>query len=249
MKTIPQAIQSFLSRNNYPPFDLKAVLFDMDGVLYDSMPNHALSWHQVMKNHGLDLSCEEAYSNEGRKGDDTIQTVCRKQGVTLSDDEIKAIYKEKTEIFNILPKPTCMPGSYELLQKVMQDGLLPMLVTGSGQVSLLNNLNVCFPGIFASERMVTAFDVNHGKPNPDPYLKALEKGNLKPWETIVIENAPLGIEAAHKAGLFVIVVNTGPLLDSMLWKAGANVLYPSLLALNEEWRTMMGCFNSKILKI
>ena len=47
---------------------LKAVLFDMDGVLFNSMPYHSEAWHQVMKTHGLDLSREEAYMHEGRTG-------------------------------------------------------------------------------------------------------------------------------------------------------------------------------------
>ena len=239
-------VQSFLSHNNYPPFDLKAVLFDMDGVLFDSMPNHALSWHRVMMAHGLDLSYNEAYQHEGRKGDETIHIVSKRQGVTISDEEKKAIYKEKTDLFKTLPKPERMAGSYEILQKVIQYGLIPMLVTGSGQVSLLDSLHTFFPDVFEKDRMVTAFDVKRGKPNPDPYLKALEKGKLKPWETIVIENAPLGIEAAHRAGLFVVAVNTGPLSDSILWEAGANLLYPSMLALNEAWGKIMRCFNSKI---
>ena len=243
---IKRAIKAFLSDNNYLQFALKAVLFDMDGVLFDSMPNHALSWHKVMKAHGLDLSYEEAYSHEGRKGDDTIQIVCRKQGVIISEEEIKAIYKEKTEIFKTLPASVRMVGSYELLKKVINDGLIPMLVTGSGQSSLLENLNVSFPDVFRKEQMVTAFDVKRGKPNPEPYLKALEKGNLKPWETIVIENAPLGIEAAHKAGLFVIVVNTGPLSDLSLWEAGANLLYPSMSVLNEAWDQIIRYFSVKI---
>ena len=235
MNMVEQAVQAFLSRKNYPKFDLKAVLFDMDGVLYDSMPNHASSWHTVMKSHSLDLSYEEAYLHEGRKGFETIQLVCRKQGIEVSEEEAAIIYKEKTELFNTLPKPQKMPGSHELLQKVVNEGLIPMLVTGSGQTSLLDNLNNSFPGIFRKERMVTAFDVKLGKPNPAPYLMALEKGNLKPWEAIVIENAPLGIEAAHKAGLFVIAVNTGPLPDSCLWDAGANLLYPSMPVLNDGW--------------
>jgi len=236
MNTMKQAIQSYLSGNNYAKFDLKAVLFDMDGVLYDSMPNHAGSWHTAMTSHGLDLSFEEAYLHEGRTGADTIQIICRKQGVELSDEEITAIYKEKTELFKTLPEPKQMPGSYELLQKVKNDGLMPMIVTGSGQKSLLANLNVSFPCIFNREHMVTSFDVKFGKPNPEPYLKALEKGNLNPWEAIVIENAPLGIEAAHKAGLFTIAVNTGPLPDSYLWDAGANLLYPNMPTLNKEWK-------------
>ena len=236
MNTIKQEIQAFLSSRNYAKFELKAVLFDMDGVLYDSMPNHANSWRTAMNSYGLDLSFEEAYLNEGRKGAETIQIVCRRQGVELSDEEITAIYKKKTELFKTLPEPKRMPGSYELLQKVQNDGLIPMIVTGSGQKSLLANLNVSFPGIFQQERMVTSFDVKIGKPNPEPYLMALKKGDLKPWEAVVIENAPLGIESAKKAGLFTIVVNTGPLLDSCFWDAGANLLYPNMPKLNKEWK-------------
>ena len=244
MDKIERAIQAYLAQNSYPKFDLKAVLFDMDGVLFDSMPNHALSWHQVMKKHGLDLSYEETYLNEGRTGHDTIQIVCRRQGVTISDEEIKAIYKEKTDIFNTLPAPERMSGSDELLQQVMRDGLFPMLVTGSGQVSLLDSLNDFFPSVFRKERMVTAFDVKCGKPNPEPYLKALEKGNLNPWEVIVIENAPLGIEAARRAGLFTIVINSGLLSDDILWEAGANLLYPSMSALYQEWNIIIPKFKT-----
>jgi HAD superfamily hydrolase (TIGR01509 family) len=244
MDNIERAIQAYLAQHSYPKFDLKAVLFDMDGVLFDSMPNHALSWHQVMKIHGLDLPYEEAYMHEGRKGDETIQIVSRRQGLTISDEVIKDIYKEKTEIFKSLPAPERMAGSYEIIQKVMDDGLIPMLVTGSGQASLLDSLNVFFPGVFSKERMVTSFDVKRGKPHPEPYLKALEKGNLKPWEVIVVENAPLGIEAAHRARLFIIAVNTGPLSDAILWEAGANLLFISMPALNKEWDTMIPKFKT-----
>jgi HAD superfamily hydrolase (TIGR01509 family) len=248
MNTIEQAIQAFLSRNKYAQFDLKAVLFDMDGVLYDSMPNHAMSWHTTMKSHGLDLSIEDAYLHEGRTGAETIQIICRKQGVEISDETVAAIYQEKTELFNTHPKPERMAKSYELLQQVVKDDLIPMIVTGSGQATLLDNLNVSFPGIFRRERIISAFDVKLGKPNPEPYLMALAKGNLKPWEAIVIENAPLGVEAAHKAGLFIIAVNTGPLPYSCLWNAGANLLYPSMPALNEAWRNIkeiITCFKDK----
>ena len=56
--------------------------------------------------------------------------------------------------------------------------------------------------MFHKELMVTAFDVKYGKPNPEPYLMALKKGGLKADEAVVVENAPLGVEAGHKAGIF-----------------------------------------------
>ncbi len=57
-----------------------------------------------------------------------------------------------------------MPGAWELLQKVKKDGLIPMVVTGSGQLSLLERLEHNYPGMFRKELMVTAFDVNMVSP-------------------------------------------------------------------------------------
>lgn len=230
-----QIFRTYLSEKDYPRIDLKSVLFDMDGVLYDSMPNHAQAWHETMHAHGLDFSIEDAYLHEGRTGHGTIQIVCQRDGITLTNEQIKHIYNEKTEAFLQLPAPQCMAGSYEVLKKVVRDGLFPMLVTGSGYAALLDNLNTFYPGIFRRERMVTALDVKIGKPDPEPYLMALHKGCLQPWEAMVVENAPLGVEAAHAAGLFVIAVNTGPLPDDCLREAGANLLFGSMTALADAW--------------
>ena len=131
-----------------------------------------------------------------------------------------------------------MPGAWELLQKIKAEGIIPTVVTGSGQASLLDRLEHNFPVMFRQELMVTAFDVKYGKPNPEPYLMALEKGGLKPNEAIVIENAPLGVEAGHKAGIFTIAVNTGPLNGEILLNAGADLLFPSMQALRESWEKL-----------
>ena len=200
---------------------LKAVLFDMDGVLFNSMPYHSEAWHQVMKTHGLDLSREEAYMHEGRTGASTINIVFQRElGKEATQEEIESIYHEKSILFNSYPEAERMPGAWELLQKVKSEGLTPMVVTGSGQLSLLERLEHNFPGMFHKELMVTAFDVKYGKPNPEPYLMALRKGGFKADEAIVIENAPLGVEAGHKAGIFTIAVNTGPLDGQVLLDAG-----------------------------
>ncbi|MDR1747276.1 MAG: HAD-IA family hydrolase [Tannerella sp.] len=230
-----QAIETYLSENHYPKFCLKAVLFDMDGVLYDSMSNHAEAWNRIMNMHGLPFSLEDAYLHEGRTGADTIEYICNQHGLHLSDDDIRSLYEEKAKYFETCPPPQPMPGSYELLQKVVRDGLMPMIVTGSGQVTLWDELNVYFPGIFRRDRMVTSLDVKRGKPNPDPYLMALDKGQLQPQEAIVVENAPLGVEAARAAGLFTIAVNTGILPDQYLLDAGANLLFRDMPELCAKW--------------
>ncbi len=219
---------------------LKSVLFDMDGVLFNSMPYHSEAWHLTMEARGLHLSREEAYLHEGRTGASTINIVYQRQWEReATPEEIENIYKEKSDLFNSYPEAAPMPGAWELLQKVKAAGLVPTVVTGSGQTSLLDRLELHFPHIFHKELMVTAFDVKHGKPNPEPYLLALKKGGLKPNEAIVIENAPLGIQAGVAAGIFTVAVNTGPMDNQVLLNAGADVLFPSMQALCDGWDELL----------
>ena len=206
---------------------IKAVLFDMDGVLYDSMPNHAKAWSTAVTEFGLSMSPHEAYLHEGRTGHGTINILAQRHwGRNATTEEMERIYAAKSALFNTCPEPQPMPGAAQLLQSIRSLGLTIVLVTGSAQHSLLTRLAHDFPGIFSAERMVTAFDVKHGKPHPEPYLMGLEKAGVSASEAIVIENAPLGVEAAHAAGIYTIAVNTGPLSPKVLLDAGADIVLP-----------------------
>ena len=206
---------------------IKAVLFDMDGVLYDSMPNHAKAWSTAVTEFGLSMSPHEAYLHEGRTGHGTINILAQRHwGRNATTEEIERIYAAKSALFNTCPEPQPMPGAAQLLQSIRSLGLTIVLVTGSAQHSLLTRLAHDFPGIFSAERMVTAFDVKHGKPHPEPYLMGLEKAGVSASEAVVIENAPLGVEAAHAAGIYTIAVNTGPLSPKVLLDAGADIVLP-----------------------
>jgi HAD superfamily hydrolase (TIGR01509 family) len=234
-----ESIKQYLKAKGYDGIRLKAVLFDMDGVLFDSMPNHAMAWHKTMAKFGFTLSYEEAYMHEGRTGASTINIVSqRERGHDATPEEIEAIYQAKTEEFNRCPKAERMPGAYEVLCKIKQEGLTPMVVTGSGQASLLDRLNHNFPDIFRRELMVTAHDVKFGKPNPEPYLMALEKAGIAANEAIVVENAPLGVRAGVAAGIFTVAVNTGPLPEEALLSEGANLLFPSMPDFDAHWQDL-----------
>ena len=224
------------------PQRLRAVLFDMDGVLYNSMPSHAKAWHRAMAHFGYDLPEQEAYMHEGRTGASTINIVSRRQrGVEESEERIQEIYRVKSQFFNEYPPAEPMPGALELLRKLQAQGLKILIVTGSGQASLLDRLNHHFPGVFCRELMVTAFDVKRGKPDPEPYLMGLQKGDLRADECVVVENAPLGVRAAKAAGIFTIAVNTGPLPDNALTDEGADLLLPSMQALCDTWEELNAC--------
>lgn len=241
-------INQYLQKHGFKAMNLKAVLFDMDGVLFDSMKNHAYAWSHAMTQFGLSMSAEEAYMHEGRTGAGTINILSQRHwGRDATEEEKERIYKGKSDLFNSCPPAQPMPGALELLQKIKADGIQIQVVTGSAQSSLLDRLNTHFPDIFKPELMVTAFDVKYGKPNPEPYLMGLRKGGIKANEAIVVENAPLGVQAAVAAGIFTIAVNTGPLPDSVLTDQGANLLFSSMSDLAHSWETLresLGTFPS-----
>ena len=217
----------------------KAVLFDMDGVLYNSMPNHAVAWKNSMRSFGITMTDDDTYASEGARGTDTIRMMVRsQQGRDISEEEAQRMYDEKTRLFHLMPEPPIMPGILSLMAQLHDQGLVIGVVTGSGQRPLINRLLRDFGRYLAEERIVTAYDVKRGKPYPDPYLMGLQKvGGLEPWEALVVENAPLGVSAGVAARIFTIVVNTGPLDEQVLWDRGANLVFPTMQALSDNWKT------------
>lgn len=235
-----KAIEQYLERHGFGQFSPKAVLFDMDGVIYDSMSNHSVSWHDSMAHFGLDMPYEGAYQYEGMRGVETIKVLAREQWQReLSDDEAKEMYAYKAELFARQCQQTpaqIMPGIKTLMQQIKADGLKICVVTGSAQHALLDKLLIDFEGLLKEELIVTAFDVKHGKPNPEPYLIGQAKCGVEPWQAIVVENAPLGVRAAVAAHCFTIAVNTGPLPDKVLLNEGADIVFPSMTALSDAWK-------------
>lgn len=245
---IKSAIRNYLKSHGLEKMNLRTAMFDMDGVLFDSMRYHAKCWHLTMEHFGFTFPESEAYMHEGRTGAGTINIVSmRERGYPATEEECQAIYLYKSQLFDKCPEAEPMPGAFELLKKVKVSGVTPMVVTGSGQKILLSRLQKSFPGIFRQELMVTAYDVKKGKPYPEPYLMGLQKGrrfldgvegSLSVNQSVVIENAPLGVQAGVAAGVFTIAVNTGPLPDDVLYDAGANILYPSMQALADGWEEL-----------
>lgn len=194
-----------------------AILFDMDGVLYDSMPNHSKAWSQAMEQFGMHMTPHDVYLNEGATGHDTVVRISlRDRGYEASEQEINDIYGYKAALFRSMPEARVMPGALEVFRKAAAAGLKILIVTGSGQKNLIERVQRDYEGYITRDRMVTAFEVKRGKPYPDPYLKGLQIAGVPASEAVVVENAPLGIRAAVAAGIDTIAVNTGPLEDEIL---------------------------------
>lgn len=230
-----KAKELYLEKNGFECFRPKAVLFDMDGVLFDSMPLHARSWAQVSGTFGLHMTPEEVYLYEGRTGASTIGLLAERYwGRPATSEEVCRIYEAKCQVFNSYPEAPKMPGTEAVLEQAVKAGLQTLVVTGSGQASLLDRLETNYPGCFPVERVVSSKDVQYGKPHPEPYLMGLEKAGVHPWEAIVVENAPLGVRAGVAAQVFTVAVNTGPLADEVLLREGADALFPNMSAFARE---------------
>jgi HAD superfamily hydrolase (TIGR01509 family) len=204
---------------------IQAIFFDMDGVIYDSMGNHSEAWSKAFGHLGWDFPLEQVYLNEGRTGSSTIHLLFReKLGREATDEEIRMIYGKKTELFDKMAKPKPLPGISALMERAKSHGMEIWVVTGSGQDLLLDELCNDFSGLVEKGRIISGKDVKNCKPHPEPYLTALARSGFEAGRVIVIENAPLGIEAAKAAGIFTIAINTGILKDEILWDSGADAV-------------------------
>lgn len=237
---ILQTKKYYLTKNNFQQIKPKAIFFDMDGILFNSMPSHSIAWVKAMNESGLPFTELESYMFEGQPGADTVNYIFEKKyGRESTKEERTNIYLLKSKYFDELGEPQRIPYVYDLLKKLKREGFQILVVTGSAHPTLLNNLQTYFPGIFEKENIISAFDVKQGKPNPDPYLEALKRAGVSPWEALVVENAPLGVKASSTAEIFTIGVNTGPLDKNMLLDYGANIVFDSMEDLYKEWDNLL----------
>lgn len=207
----------------------KAALIDMDGVLYDSMPRHSLAWKRMMEDLGANCTQDEFYLYEGMTGVATINMLFEREfGHGCDEQRARELYSIKSKYFKEQGEPVLMPGADRMLRALKAGGLKRVLVTGSAQKNLLDDIDKDYPGIFEAGMRITALDVKHGKPDPEPYLLGAEKAGFAPSECIVIENAPLGVRAGKAAGCFTIAVTTGPIPREKFEQEGADLIFSSM---------------------
>ena len=218
-----------------PIFNVRTVLLDMDGVLFDSLGRYVTAWQEAFQN-GANLKYPKnlVYEEEGRSGTETIKRYLKKVGVKPNSEIVNRIYGIKQEILSNLPLPNPCSGAELLVQALDRSGIQLFVVTGSTNREMLDHLSAKFSEI-PSNAIVTGDNSERGKPFPDPFRKALEIAKAKRRNTLVIENAPLGIRAAREAGLMVIAVNTGELSDEALIEAGAAAVFKNCHSIAATW--------------
>ena len=186
--------------------NINTVIFDMDGVIVDGMPYHIKSWKEALSTIDMSASDLDIYLMEGMTGRETMEIFIKKSNISISDETADKIVKLKRKIFNDIFTVTLMKGIENLLLELKDRQYNLALVTGTRLEVVKKVLQMGLENIF--KVIVTGEMVNKGKPNPEPYLKAVDELKAKKEDCIVIENAPAGITSAKNAGLTCYAVQT-----------------------------------------
>ena len=241
---LAKAVERYIERTRCNAMKCKAALIDMDGVLYDSMPHHAEAWYRTIAPLGITCSREEFFLLEGSTRTRTINLLFnRAYGHDATEELSLKLYAEKVRQFRALGDVLPTPGASQVITTLLSHAVRTVLVTGSSQGTLLERLDDDYPQAFNMPYRITGEDVTHGKPSPEPYLMGLKRAGVQANEAIVIENAPLGVEAGVAAGVFTIAVNTGPIPAQALYDAGADIVFDSMSQFAEHLPELITIIN------
>jgi beta-phosphoglucomutase len=184
----------------------KAVIFDMDGVIVDSMPYHFIAWYEALRPWGIRVSCFEVYAQEGQRWESTLKGLFKRAKIKPTPKVLNAVFSLRQRIFKRYFKRFIFQGAYALLVDLKSQGFLLGLVSGSPLDEIKKILPVKLLKLFTS--VVAGNQVKNGKPHPEPYLRAARLLRIAPGACLVIENAPFGITSAKRAGMPCIAVST-----------------------------------------
>lgn len=185
---------------------IRGVLFDLDGVIADTPHYHFLAWKHMFAQVGGTISERTVLLNEGRKSRDILPILMRESGIPIPEERRDRFIEEKRAYYRTIARVSCFPEAFKVVRALKQRGFKVALVTGSARKNMQHALNDEQQSLF--DLILTGDEVHQAKPLPDPYLNAAYCLGLEPDECAVVENAPLGIEAAKAAGMYCIAIET-----------------------------------------
>src|SRR5262245_792426 len=183
----------------------RGVLWDLDGTLVDSGDFHFQSWQVVMAREGMALSRETFQQSFGQKNDRILRDWL---GPSVAPDKIRQVGDDKEAEYRRLARAhglTPLPGAREWVARLRRDGWRQAIASSAPRENIDVMLDLIGLG-GAFEVIVSAEDVTRGKPDPQVFLTAAERLDVRPPRAVVVEDAEAGVEAARRAGMKCIGV-------------------------------------------
>ncbi|MBR9706728.1 HAD family phosphatase [Candidatus Pacearchaeota archaeon] len=183
---------------------IKGILFDLDGVIVDTMHDHFVAWKAAFKDYGADIDKTEYYKLEGRRIIQIAEILAEKYGIPKTEAE--KIHDLKLKYAATGKRAKFYEGVKELVSNLKTKGIKIGIVTASVKGFLEEKVDKEFLDKF--DVILTGDMYEKGKPDPDPYIQGRLALGLEEEECIVIENAPLGVKAAKAANMYCIAIES-----------------------------------------
>jgi beta-phosphoglucomutase len=185
---------------------IRGVLFDLDGVIVDTLHYHYVAWNHMFEKLGGTVSEHTVLLHEGRNSREILPILMQEAGVSIPEDRQGAFIEEKRAYYRSIVHVEQYPGAFEVIDALKGRGYKVALVTACALKNMQHSLDSSRQAHF--DFIITGDEVPRAKPFPDPYLTAALQIGVAPGDCLVVENAPLGIEAAKNAGMYCVAIET-----------------------------------------
>ncbi|HZP22759.1 MAG TPA: HAD family phosphatase [Terriglobales bacterium] len=203
---------------------LKAVIFDIDGTLIDSVPLHARAWQEAFANFGKRISFDDVRSQIGKGGDQLIPVFLSKQEQQRFGEELDKFRGELWKA-KYMSKVKPLPGARRLVWRVKEEGLQVALASSAKSDEIEFYKRVANIADLVQEQ-TSADDAERSKPHPDIFEAALARlKDVDAREAVTIGDSPYDAIAAGKLKMTSIGVLSGGFPEEELWKAGYSEIY------------------------
>ena len=203
---------------------MRALLFDLDGTLIDSVYAHIFAWQCALNEAGMEIDGWRIHRRIGMSGGLFTRAVAREIGRELSAEETRKLQERHGELYKkLLPRPRPLPGARELLSFLREKKIVHAIATSGERNEVEKSLEALDVG--SETVVVTRSEVKRAKPAPDLFLAAQEKLNVATSECYVIGDAVWDLLAARRAGMLGVGLLSGGYGEDELSKAGAFRIY------------------------
>jgi HAD superfamily hydrolase (TIGR01509 family) len=203
---------------------LRALIFDLDGTLVDTVYAHVLAWQRALDEADLPVEGWRVHRRIGMSGGLFARAVAREVGRPLSDDETEALQRRHGELYReLLPQRRPLPGAVELLRELRELGVVHGIATSGRRPEIDASLDAL--GLADEVVVVERGDVRRAKPEPDLFLEAARRLECVPAECYVVGDAVWDLLAARRAGMLSVGLLSGGYGGDELTRAGAFRVY------------------------